>query len=62
MSDEHDDELGNLNGRDVALPPDLAARSRHHEEVVPVPVRFKSANGRVSEGWEWKERWGEMWR
>ena len=43
VGDENDDELQNLNGSDVFLPPNLFARVDDHHEVVPVPeeVEFR---------------------
>lgn len=49
VGDEDDDELDDLDGRDVLLPPDVLTGANDHDEVVPVPItEEKSSNGVVS--------------
>lgn len=46
VGDENDDELSDLDSGNVALPPDLGAGARDHQEVVPVPwIHTKKEEG-----------------
>ena len=38
VSDENDDELDDLDGSNVLLPPDVLSGADDHDEVVPVPI------------------------
>lgn len=38
VRDQHNDELHDLDRRDVLLPPDVLAGRNNHHEVVPVPA------------------------
>ena len=41
MDDENNDELNDLNGGDVTLPPNVLLGLDDHDEVVPVPLKEK---------------------
>lgn len=68
VGDEDDDELDDLDGSDVLLPPNVLSGSHDHDEVVPVPVTTKrtiNVGVRIEESGFWTVRrcaWARMWK